>query len=159
MKEPQHKWELCPINGCVFKSASSTGCLCWFFDSPNDPQLSDIDRTALVCINCGAERAVAVTKVEKPLTLSALTEEQAIQVAKLALGEFNGRDAHGFSAAINGAQTCVRIQRAINPQEMIVHIYRNFTVHLSSVEDGQLIACNTSNDRAIQKLFTEWGAE
>lgn len=92
-----------------------------------------------------------------PLTLADLSEEQAIQIAKMAYGDAE----NGFKVdrADTGSMGLVSVrfwgQQTSEKARYLVSIDAHFDVWLQ-YENGYLVA---SNQRAIQKLLTEWGAE
>lgn len=95
----------------------------------------------------------------QPLTLADLTEEQAIQIAKLAYGD----PSFEFVEATTGNSIMVTVHfkgtlKTIGKVDWMAGIYPDFSVWLR-FKLGSWQEAHATNQRAIQKLFTEWGAE
>lgn len=97
--------------------------------------------------------------VKPPLTLADLSEEQAIEIAKLAYAhasfEFVKADTgHGGMVTIQFLGQLTTEGRV----EWMAGIYPDFSVWLR-YKLGGWHDVHATNQRAIQKLFTQWGAE
>lgn len=97
-----------------------------------------------------------------PLTLADLTEEQAIQIAKLAYGD----PSFEFVEATTGNSIMVVVHfkgtlKTVGKVDWMAGVHQDFSVWLryKMSEWRDWVDLPGANQRAIQKLFTEWGAE
>lgn len=103
-----------------------------------------------------------------PLTLADLTEEQAIQVAKMALGgrwkdDFCAKTSRGHTSTIGHPMfvevTFYKVLYGLEVEFFHVIIHDSFDLVTVLVDNDRRRLVGSNNQRAIQKLFTEWGAE
>lgn len=91
-----------------------------------------------------------------PLTLKDLSEEQAIEIAKLAHNEDHAPSYVGVSKATNAL---IVEQRNGDGCFYRTVILNDFDVFAHRYGKKDWLALPVHNQRAIQKLFTQWGAE
>ena len=114
-----------------------------------------------LCIRLGIYQPIAAEPhaVKPPLTLADLSEEQAIQIAKMAYGNASFEFVKADTG--NGGMVVVQFLGQLTTEgkvEWMAGIYPDFSVWLRYKLGGWQDVHATSQ-RAIQKLFTQWGAE